>query len=32
VLVEGSRRAREVAEATMDDVRAAMKIRYDVKK
>ena len=28
VLVEGSRRAREVAEATMDDVRGAMKIRY----
>jgi tryptophanyl-tRNA synthetase len=32
ILVEGSRRAREVAEATMDDVRSAMKIRYDVKK
>jgi len=32
VLVEGSRKAREVAEATMDDVRSAMKIRYDVKK
>lgn len=32
VLVEGSRRAREAAEATMDDVRSAMKIRYDVKK
>jgi tryptophanyl-tRNA synthetase len=32
VLVEGSKRAREVAEATMEDVRAAMKIRYDVKK
>ena len=28
VLVEGSRKAREVAEATMDDVRGAMKIRY----
>jgi tryptophanyl-tRNA synthetase len=32
VLVEGSKQAREVAEATMDDVRSAMKIRYDVKK
>ena len=32
VLVEGSKKAREVAEATMDDVRSAMKIRYDVKK
>jgi tryptophanyl-tRNA synthetase len=29
VLLEGSRRAREVAEATMDEVRTAMKIRYD---
>jgi tryptophanyl-tRNA synthetase len=29
VLVEGSRRARTVAQATMDEVRAAMKIRYD---
>jgi tryptophanyl-tRNA synthetase len=29
VLQEGSRRARAVAEATMDEVRAAMKIRYD---
>jgi tryptophanyl-tRNA synthetase len=29
VLVEGSKRARAVAEATMDEVRAAMKIRYD---
>ena len=28
VLVEGSKRAREVAEATMEDVRGAMKIRY----
>jgi tryptophanyl-tRNA synthetase len=28
VLLEGSRKAREVAEATMEDVRAAMKIRY----
>ena len=28
VLVEGSRKAREVAEATMEDVRGAMKIRY----
>jgi tryptophanyl-tRNA synthetase len=32
VLVEGSRKAREVAEATMEDVRRAMKIRYDPKK
>jgi tryptophanyl-tRNA synthetase len=32
VLVEGSKRAREVAEATMEDVRGAMKIRYDLKK
>ena len=29
VLQEGSKRARAVAEATMDEVRAAMKIRYD---
>ncbi|HEY7921588.1 MAG TPA: tryptophan--tRNA ligase [Vicinamibacteria bacterium] len=29
VLREGSRRAREVAEATMEEVRSAMKIRYD---
>jgi tryptophanyl-tRNA synthetase len=29
VLLEGSRRAREVAEATMAEVRSAMKIRYD---
>jgi tryptophanyl-tRNA synthetase len=29
VLLEGSRRAREVAEATMEEVRSAMKIRYD---
>jgi tryptophanyl-tRNA synthetase len=29
VLIEGSRRAREVAEATMQEVRSAMKIRYD---
>jgi tryptophanyl-tRNA synthetase len=28
ILLEGSKRAREVAEATMEDVRAAMKIRY----
>ena len=28
VLVEGSRRARVVAQATMDEVRSAMKIRY----
>jgi tryptophanyl-tRNA synthetase len=28
VLFEGSRKAREVAEATMEDVRGAMKIRY----
>jgi tryptophanyl-tRNA synthetase len=28
VLVEGSKRARVTAEATMDQVRAAMKIRY----
>ena len=31
VLVEGSKKARQVAEATMEDVRAAMKIRYDLK-
>ena len=29
VLIEGSRRAREVAEATMQEVRSAMKVRYD---
>jgi tryptophanyl-tRNA synthetase len=29
VLLDGSRRAREVAEATMEEVRSAMKIRYD---
>ncbi len=28
ILIEGSKKAREVAEATMEDVRAAMKIRY----
>jgi tryptophanyl-tRNA synthetase len=28
ILAEGSKRARAVAEATMEDVRAAMKIRY----
>jgi tryptophanyl-tRNA synthetase len=28
ILLEGSTRAREVAEATMEDVRGAMKIRY----
>ena len=28
VLIEGSKKAREVAEATMEDVRGAMKIRY----
>jgi tryptophanyl-tRNA synthetase len=28
ILLEGSRKAREVAEATMEDVRGAMKIRY----
>jgi tryptophanyl-tRNA synthetase len=28
ILLEGSRKAREVAEATMEDVRAAMKISY----
>jgi tryptophanyl-tRNA synthetase len=28
VLVEGSKKAREVAEATLEDVRGAMKIRY----
>jgi tryptophanyl-tRNA synthetase len=28
ILVEGSKRAREVAEATMEEVRGAMKIRY----
>ncbi len=32
VLVEGSKKARQVAEATMVDVREAMKIGYDVKK
>jgi tryptophanyl-tRNA synthetase len=32
VLVEGSKRACAVAEATMDEVRSAMKIRYDLKK
>jgi tryptophanyl-tRNA synthetase len=32
ILVEGSKQARQVAEATMDEVRAAMKIRYDVPK
>jgi tryptophanyl-tRNA synthetase len=31
VLVEGSKKARQVAEATMEAVRAAMKIRYDLK-
>jgi tryptophanyl-tRNA synthetase len=29
ILIEGSRRAREVAEATMEEVRTAMKIRYE---
>jgi tryptophanyl-tRNA synthetase len=29
VLVEGSKKARAAAQATMDEVRAAMKIRYD---
>jgi len=29
VLIEGSKRARAVAEATLDEVRAAMKIRYE---
>jgi tryptophanyl-tRNA synthetase len=29
VLYDGSKRARAVAQATMDDVRSAMKIRYD---
>ena len=29
VLMEGSKQARAVAEATMDEVRSAMKIRYD---
>jgi tryptophanyl-tRNA synthetase len=28
VLIEGSKKAREVAEATLEDVRGAMKIRY----
>jgi tryptophanyl-tRNA synthetase len=28
ILLEGSKQARAVAEATMDEVRAAMKIRY----
>jgi tryptophanyl-tRNA synthetase len=28
VLIEGSRKAREVAEATMEEVRGAMKISY----
>ncbi|HXY42010.1 MAG TPA: tryptophan--tRNA ligase, partial [Vicinamibacteria bacterium] len=31
VLVDGSKRARAVAEATMDEVRSAMKICYDLK-
>jgi len=30
ILAEGSRRAREVARATMDEVRAAMQIRYPI--
>ena len=30
ILADGSRRAREVARATMDEVRAAMKIRYPI--
>ena len=29
ILLEGSKRARAVAEATLDEVRAAMKIRYE---
>jgi tryptophanyl-tRNA synthetase len=29
ILLEGSKRARAVAEATMEDVRSAMKIRYE---
>jgi hypothetical protein len=29
ILAEGSKRARAVAQVTMDEVRAAMKIRYD---
>jgi tryptophanyl-tRNA synthetase len=29
ILLEGSKRARSVAEATMDEVRSAMKIRYE---
>jgi tryptophanyl-tRNA synthetase len=29
ILIEGSKRARAVAEATMDEVRRAMKIRYE---
>jgi tryptophanyl-tRNA synthetase len=31
ILAAGSKRAREVAEATMEDVRSAMKIKYDLK-
>ncbi len=30
ILAEGSNKARQVAEATMEDVRGAMKIRYDL--
>jgi tryptophanyl-tRNA synthetase len=29
ILIEGSKRARAVAEATLDEVRSAMKIRYE---
>ena len=29
VLIDGSKKARAVAEATMEEVRSAMKIRYD---
>jgi hypothetical protein len=29
ILMDGSKKARAVAEATMDEVRSAMKIRYD---
>ena len=32
ILADGSKRARAVAQATMDEVRAAMKIRYDLKR
>jgi hypothetical protein len=30
ILAEGSRRAREVARSTMEEVRAAMKVQYPI--